>query len=177
MPTLAEVREEIYAGLLEVPFNRHVGVVIERQPPSDRFRIALPPKPEILGPDGQHSVAAVYTVGDIASSVEVCEEIAPRALELDLGAIFLTASARFRPCGPARGTLTASASLVSGLDAAVGRAKEAKKAMVETAVKVVGEDGELAGEHRMVFYVRFMEPSRVREMAPASSAIVRILES
>jgi hypothetical protein len=172
MPTLAEVQEGFYAGLLTVPFHRHLGVVIERTPSG--ARVAIPPKPEIVGPDGHHSPAAVYALGDVASSVQVCEEIAPRALELEMGAVFLTVSATFQPCTPARGTLEGSAKVVSGLDQEVGRAKETKKATVEVAAMVAGEDGEPAGEHRMRFYVRFMEVSRVQEMVPASSEIFRL---
>jgi acyl-coenzyme A thioesterase PaaI-like protein len=172
MPTLAEVQDVFYAGLLTVPFHRHLGVLIERT--QSGARVAIPAKPEIVGPDGRHSAAAVYALGDVASSVQVCEEIAPRALELEMGAVFLTVSARFWQHGPARGTIEATANMVSGLDEAVGRAKEAKKATVEVAATVAGEDGEPAGEHRMSFYVRFMEVSRVREMAPASSEIFRV---
>lgn len=172
MPTLAEVQEGFYAGLLTVPFHRHLGVVIERTPSG--ARVAIPPKPEIVGPDGHHSPAAVYALGDVASSVQICEEIAPRALELEMGAVFLTVSATFQPRAPARGTLEGSAKMVSGLDREVGRAKETKKATVEVAATVAGEDGELAGEHRMSFYVRFMEVSRVQEMVPASSEIFRL---
>ena len=172
MPTLAEVQEGFYAGFLTVPFHRHLGVVIERTPSG--ARVTIPSKPEIVGPDGHHSPAAVYALGDVASSVQICEEIAPRALELEMGAVFLTVSATFHPRAPARGTLEATANMVSGLDQAVGRPKETKKATVEVAATVAGEDGEPAGEHRMRFYVRFMEVSRVREMAPASSEIFRL---
>jgi acyl-coenzyme A thioesterase PaaI-like protein len=171
MPTLAEVQEGFYASLLTVPFHRHLGVVIERTPAG--VRVAIPPKPEIVGPDGQHSVAAIYTLGDVASSMQVCEEIAPRALELEMGAVFLTVSTSFQPGAPARGTLEATASLVSGLDQEVGRAKESKKATVEVAATVAGEDDGPAAEHRTRFYVRFMEVSRIQEMAPASSEISR----
>jgi acyl-coenzyme A thioesterase PaaI-like protein len=172
MPTLAEVQEGFYAHLLTVPFHRHLGVLIERTPSG--ARVAIPPKPEIVGADGRHSAAAVYALGDIASSVQVCEEIAPRALELEMGAVFFTVSARFWLLGPARGTIEATANMVSGLDEAVGRVQESKKATLEIAATVAGEDGEPAGEHRMRFYVRFMEVSRVREMAPASSEIFRL---
>lgn len=172
MPTLAEVQEGFYVSLLTVPFHRHLGVMIERTPKG--ARVALPAKPEILGPDGRHSAAAVYTLGDVASSVQVFEEITPRALELELGAVFFTVSASFELRAPARGTLEATAEMVSGLDQAVGRAKEAKKGTVEVAATVAGEDGQTSGEHRMSFYVRFMEVSRVREMSPTSSEIFRI---
>jgi acyl-coenzyme A thioesterase PaaI-like protein len=170
MLTLAEVQEGFYASLLTVPFHRHLGVVIERTPSG--VRVAIPPKPEIVGPDGHHSVATVFTLGDIASSVQVCEEIAPRALELEMGAVFLTVSASFQSRAPARGTLEVTANMISGLEQDVGRAKETKKAIVEVAATVAG-DGGPAGEHRMKFYVRFMEASRVQEMAPASSEISR----
>jgi acyl-coenzyme A thioesterase PaaI-like protein len=174
MPTLVELQQEIQAALLKVPFNRHLGVVFERDPDSGEVRTSIPPRAEIVGPDGQHSAATVFALGDIVSSMVVSEQIAPRALELDMGAIFFTVEARFRHHGPTRGTISASASLLRGLDEAVGRANRSRKATIEVAARVVGEDGELAGEHRMSFYVRLMEVSRVREMAPESSEISRI---
>ncbi len=172
MPTLAEVQEAFYSSLLTVPFHRHLGVVIERTPSG--VRVALPPKPEIVGPDGRHSPAAVYALGDVASSVQICEQVAPRALELEMGAIFFTVGAHMEQHRPAKGTIEASASMVGALDPEVGAAGESKKATVDVAATVLGEDGELAAEQKMSFYVRFMEVSRVREMAPTSSEIFRL---
>src|ERR1700730_17226396 len=151
MPTLDQVREGIIASLLEVPFNRHLGVVVERDPRSGAVRISIPPKPEIVGSEGQHSTAAVFALGDIVSSIEVCNQIAPRALELEMGAIFLTVAARLRPRGPARGTLTARASVLRGLDEELGHPKASKKSTIEVAAEVLAGDGDLVGEQQTSF--------------------------
>lgn len=172
MPTLAEVQKEFLASLLTVPFHRHLGIETETEPSG--IRVALPPKPEIVGPNGTQSPAAMFALGDAACSIRVCEEIAPRALELELGAIFFTVSARVQRLRPAGGRLAAEAEMLNGLEATVGGAKETKKATVDLAAKIFGEDGEQAAEQRMSFYVRFMEVSRVLEMAPAVSAISRL---
>ena len=177
MPTLAEIREGVFAVFLNVPYHTHLGIVFDTAADAGTARVSIPPKPEIIGPDGQHSVATVFALGEIASSVEVCEAIAPRALDLGLGAVLFTLGASFSPRGPARGVLTASVDLLNRLDEGVGGENEPKKGTIKTSVKVFGEDGELVGEQRLSFYVRFMEWSRVQEMAPAYMEIVRVLES
>jgi acyl-coenzyme A thioesterase PaaI-like protein len=177
LPTMAELRENIYASTRRVPYNKHVGVVIDPPSESEPVRVSLPPRPEITGPDGRHSMAAVYALGDICASLEVCEEIAPRALELEMGAIFFTVNTRFRALAPAGGTLTARARVIEGLGVGVGSRGETRKATIETAVEVHGEEGALVGEQRFGSYIRFMDLARIREMAPASSELVRIVES
>lgn len=172
---LAEIREGFYADLLALPFHRHLGVAVKEVPPPGLPRITLPPGPDSVGQDGQHSAAAVYTLGDIASAAEMWNEVAPRAMELEMSAIFLTVSASFELSGPARGTIEAITNLVSGLDDAAGETKTVKKATIDVEARIVGEDGELVGEHRTSFYVRFMEESRLRAMTPAASGIVRLI--
>lgn len=167
-PTLEMVQNAFYADLLSVPFHQHLGVEIERVPASGKARVTIPPKPEITAPDQQHSPAAVFTLGDAASAVEMCDAIAPRALEMGMGAIFLTVSAGFRPRGPACGTITATTSLVSGLKDADEGEKGVKKSTIVVAASILGEDGELAAEQRVSFYVRFMEEGRMRELVPSS---------
>jgi hypothetical protein len=175
-PTLEQVREAFYAELLNVPFDEHLGVALDRDAAPGQPRVTMPPKPEIVTPDGQHSVAAVYTLGEAASAIEMCDEVAPRALDLGMGEIFFTVSARFELHGPARGTIGAMTRLVTGLDEAAGKGKAARKAAVEVAAQVVGEDGELVGEQQFSFYVRFMEPSHMRAIVRPASAIGRLVE-
>ncbi len=173
--TLEQVQEAFYAELLSVPFHEHLGVALDRSVAPGEPRVTIPPKPEIVTPDGQHSVAAVYTLGEAASAIEMCDEIAPRALELGMGAIFFTVSARFVPRGPAAGTIGAVTRLVSGLDKKAGEGKASRKATVEVAAKVVGEGGKMVGEQRFGFYVRFMELSRMRAMVRPASEVGRLV--
>lgn len=170
MPTLEEVQESIYAGFDEVPYHKHLGLEIERTPPSGaKVSVAAPGK---AGPaPGEHSAATVYTIGDVACSAQVCELLARRALELELGALFLTVGASIRLHGPAYGRLEATATMAKGLDESSGAPR---KGTVETDARVVGEGGELVAEQRMRFYVRFMDPERIGEMAPGGSEIVRL---
>ncbi len=172
MTTLAEVREAFLESLATVPFHRHLGIEVEVT--GSGTAVALPARPEIVGPGGEHSPAAVYALGDAACSVHVCDEAAVRALELELGAIFFTVSSQTRRLGPARGRLTATSELLAGLAPGVGSPGSTRKGKVEVAARIYAEDGEQAAEQRMSFYVRFMEPDRVREMTPSSSAISRL---
>lgn len=164
--TVEMVREAFYADLLSLPFHRHLGVEIDPQA-SGETRVSIPPKPEITGPDGQQSPAAVFTLGEAACSVEMCDAIASRALEMGMGAIFLTVSSEFRPRGRPRGTITASTSLVKGLEGGKD-AKRIKKATIVAAARIVDGSGDLAAEQQVGFHVRFMDERRMRELVPTS---------
>jgi hypothetical protein len=173
--TIEEVREAFYAELLSVPFHEHLGVALDRGAQPGEPRVTIPPKPEIVTPDGHHSVAAVYTLGEAASAIEMCDEVAPRALEFGMGGMFFTVSARFEPRGAARGTIGAITRLVNGLDEAVHGGTAAKKASVDVAAVVVTADGTVVGEQRFSFYVRFMELSRMRAMVRPASEVGRLV--
>jgi hypothetical protein len=173
--TIEQVREAFYAELLSVPFHEHLGVALDRDAPAGEPRVTIPSKPEIVTADGHHSVAAVYTLGEAASAIEMCDEIAPKALEYGMGAMFFTVSASFEPRGPARGTIGALTRLVSGLDEAVHGGPAAKKASVDVAAEVVTEDGSVVGEQRFSFYVRFMELSRMRDLVRPASEVGRLV--
>jgi hypothetical protein len=174
--TIEKVRDAFYAELLNVPFHEHLGIALDREAPAGQPRVTIPSKPEIVTPGGQHSPAAVYTLGEAASAIELCDEIAPRALELGMGAIFFTVSAAFESGGPARGTIGAITSVVSGLEASVSGEPAPRKASVEIAAKVVNEDGGMVGEQRFRYYVRFMELSRMRDMVRPASEVGRLVE-
>jgi hypothetical protein len=173
--TIEKVRDAFYAELLSVPFHEHLGVALDREAPAGQPKVTIPPKPEIVTPDGHHSAAAVYTLGEAASAIELCDEIAPRALQLGMGAIFFTVAARFESHGPARGTIGAITSVTSGLEEP-GRGQAApRKASVEVAAKVVSEDGGAVGQQRFRYYVRFMELSRMRDMVRPASEVGRLV--
>jgi hypothetical protein len=168
--TLAEAREGFYS-VPTVPFNVHLGIVFEREQ-SGESRISLPPKPEILGPDGQHSVAAVYTLGDVASAVQACDAIWPRAADLGMVPLLLTTWAHFRSRLPARGTVSAVTNLVGDLDQALGEATGPRKATIEITADLFAEDGVQVGDYRTRIYARLMERSRARALAESVSEIV-----
>lgn len=171
--SLQEVRKAIDASILSVPLHRHLGIVLERAQ-SGVPRVLMPPKPQILDSGGNHSPAAVYLLADVAAGIRLCDEIAPRALEMDMGAMFLTVSAHFRPAAAASGTLQATAEVTKGLETARSDRK-LKKVTLEVTASVSGESGEPAGEQLVRFYVRFMEPSRIRDLAPDSSQLMQVL--
>lgn len=174
MRTLEEVREAVDASILSVPLHRHLGISIDRSATGEA-RILVPARPEIMGPEGHHSPASIYVAADVASAVCVCDEIAPLAVEMQMGAFFLTVSASFEPGAPSGGTLEAAAEMTRGFDAARSSDRPLKKGTLDVTAGVGAEGGAPTGEQRARFYVRFMEPSRMREIAPESSEIVRIL--
>jgi hypothetical protein len=167
---LAEARESFY-GVPTVPFNIHLGFVFEREH-SGEPRISLPAKPEISGPDGQHSIAAVYTLGDVACAVQACDAIWPHATDKGMIPLLLTTWARFVPHGPARGTIRAVTGLAGDLEGAL--AKGSRKATIEVTAELVGEDGAGVGEYRTRIYARLMEPSRAQALAASASDIVEL---
>ena len=173
--TIEQVREAYYAELLNVPFHEHLGIALDREAPPGKPRVTIPSKPEIVTADGHHSVAAVYTLGEAAAAIEMCDEMAPKALDFGMGAIFFTVGATFEPRGPARGTIGAITRLVSGIDEEVHGGPGAKKANVDVAAEVVTEDGVVVGEQRFSFYVRFMEWDRMREMFRPASEVGRLV--
>jgi len=164
--TLEEVREALRADLLDLPFHRLLGVEIEPGA-SAKPRVSIPAKPEISGPDRQQSPAAIFTLGEAACTVEMCEAVAPRAVELGMGAIFLTTAAEFRIHRPALGTIRAATSLIEGLQERAD-SKPLKKATVVAEARIVDESGELAAEQKSSFYVRFMSERMMGELLPTT---------
>jgi hypothetical protein len=174
MPTLEQVREAYEASFFSVPLNRHLGLSLERRH-GDGAKVVMPAKPGIVGPEGHHSPAAVYVAAEAAAAVRLCDEIAPPALEMQMAALFFAVSASFELGPPRGGTLEATAELTKGFEQARPGDAPLKKATLEVTAMVRAETGEPAAEQRVRFYVRFMKPSRIRELAPESSEIIRIL--
>ena len=174
-PTLEEVRDAFHADLLDVAFHQHVGIAFDREAPAGQPKLTVAARPEIASQEGEHSPATLYTLGDAAAALELCEAIAPRALELGKGAIFFTVSSSLRTSAPAVGTIGATAALVKGLDASVGKKGASRKGTVEVAAALVGGGGEQVGEQRSSFYVRFIDLSRMQDAFAPDSAIVRVL--
>ena len=174
--TLEMAQEALYAEFSTVPFHDHLGVALDREAPPGQPRVTLPARPEIVSEDGEHSPAAIYTLGEAASAIELCDAIAPRAVQLGMGAIFFTVAGAFELRAPARGTIGAITELAKGLEDGVGGDGGPRKARVEVASRVVGEAGELVAEQRFGFYVRFMERTHMREIVRPASAVGRLVD-
>ena len=173
--SLEEFRETNDASTLSVPLHRHLGIELEREP-SGRPRAKMAGRRELLGEGGVHSPAAVYVLADVAAGICLCDEIAPHALAAEMAAMFLTVSARFTPIGEASGALEATAEVTKGLGDGQG-GRPPKKATVDVVAHVHAAGGEPVAEQQASFYVRFMAPDRLRELAPESSQLVQVLEA
>jgi acyl-coenzyme A thioesterase PaaI-like protein len=177
MPSLEAIQEAFYADLLSVPYHRRVGISVQRGSEPDSPRVALPAGPGLAGPGGEISPAALFLLADAAAAVQMAGEVAPRALQVRLGAIFLTTTSRFRQLGPARGTVEASTELVRGLDEEAGRSRPARRAPVDVSVRLTDGAGVAVASHETSFQVRFMEPSRLRAMLGGSSEVLALIDS
>jgi hypothetical protein len=177
MASLEAIEEAFYADLLSVPYHRLLGISVSRGSELEPPRVTLPAAPGIAAAGGEISPAAMFALGDAAAAVELAADVAPRALELRLGAIFLTTTSRFRQLGTARGALAATTELVCGLDEEAGRSKRARRAPVDVSVLLSDSEGTPVARHETSFQVRFMEPARLRAMLGSSSEVVDLIDS
>jgi hypothetical protein len=177
MASLEAIEDAFYADLLSVPFHRRLGISVARGSELEAPRVTLPPGPGLAGPDGEISPAALFALGDAAAAVQMAAEVAPRALELRLGAIFLTTTSRFRQLSPARGAIAATTELASGLDEEAGRSKRTRRAPVDVTVLLSDAEGRPVARHETRFQVRFLEPARLRRLLGGSSEVVDLIDS
>ena len=80
---------------------------------------------------------------------------------------FTSRETRFTPRGPARGELRSTTRFVGDSAAAVEKLKRSRKVRVETEAELHDENGDLAGELLVSFYVRLMPLDRLKAMAGA----------
>jgi hypothetical protein len=156
-----------FYGFPEVPFHIHLGMRFERPDPTGPAEVLLPAGPEFTGPDGGQSLAAVYTLGEVAAGIAVCDALMLHAAEAETSMmpLVLTQETHFTPGEPARGLLRSETSFVGDSSKAVEKLKKSRKVKVETAARLFDEDKKLAGELRVHFYVRLMELERLKAMA------------
>jgi acyl-coenzyme A thioesterase PaaI-like protein len=176
MMTLETIQEAFLADVLSIPYSQHLGVVIERDPDGPA-QVKIPFKAELGGDGGQVSPAVLFALGDTASAVEMSREMAPRVIELEMGAMFLTASARFHQLAPAHGAIAAETRLIGGLDEDSGRSREARKTTIEVLAEISDESGATVAEYQTHFYIRFMPASQLRALVPGHSEVVEVLNS
>lgn len=158
---------EDFYGFPQVPFHIHLGMRFLRREPDGQATVLLPPSAEFTYPDGTQSHAAVYTVGEVAAGIAVCDALLLHAAEAEtsMTPLVLTRQTRFTPSAPAYGEIRSETAFVGDSGDAVERLRSSRKVNVETAAQLFGEDGKLAGELRVNFYVRLMELSRLKAMA------------
>jgi hypothetical protein len=160
---------EDFYGFPQVPFHIHLGMRFLRPKPDGPATVVLPANPKFMHADGTQSIAAVYTVGEVAAGIAVCDALVLHATQADtnMTPLVLTRETHFTPGAPAVGELRSETGFVGDASAAVEKLKGSRKIKVETEARLYGEDGELAGELLVNFYVRLMPLERLRAMAGA----------
>ncbi|HXR61558.1 MAG TPA: hypothetical protein VN732_09545 [Solirubrobacterales bacterium] len=158
-----------FYGFRDVPFHVHLGMRFERPDPNGDAIVTLPPAPELLNRDGTQSPAAVYTVGEVASGISLCDALAlygGGGDDEELVPLVLTRRTEFAPApAAARGDLRSRARFAEDADAATERLRTGRKANVEVECDILAADDEVVGTLRVYFYVRLMSLSRLESIA------------
>jgi hypothetical protein len=138
----------------------------ERPDPGGAAVVTLPAG-SAPGPDGVQSPAAVYTVGEVASGISVCDALALHGAGEDttLVPLVLTRSTTFEPGSEVSGDLRSRARLVGDAEAATERLRSARKVRVAVVCEVLGEDEALAGRVDVDFYIRMMSLDLLESIA------------
>lgn len=156
-----------FYGFPEVPFHVHLGMRFERLGPGGPAVVTLPSQPHLVEPDGRHSAAAVYTVGEVASGIAICDALALSSpdSETKLMPLVLTRRAVFRPALPPRGDIRSRAEALGDVAAAAERLRVRRKVNIEVQCTLRGDGDDVAGRLHVYFYVRMMELGRLEAMA------------
>jgi acyl-coenzyme A thioesterase PaaI-like protein len=157
-------------GFLDVPFHQLMGVRFSRG--EDGFSVvSLPPSPETVGPDGEQSGAALYTVAEISSALRACEDLAEETEKLAAGSypVLLARELRFRQLAPAYGEVSARAQFVGDSAEVLERLTTKRKANATLAVRIEAEGGEQVAEAETDFYLRIMTEDRLLAMTGAAA--------
>ena len=156
-----------FYGFPAIPFHVHLGMTFARPDPDGGAVLTIPAKPEIVGPGGQQSPAAVYTVAEVACGVAAADAL---LLHQTMGgdettALVLTRRIAFWPKRPAYGAISSETWLVGDADAALAKLLRTRKVDVETWARVRDESGSTACEMQAIFYARLMDRSRLQAMS------------
>lgn len=162
-----ELRERFY-DFPNIPLHVHLGITFRREDPMGPAIVKMPPNPEFMREDGTHSMAALYTIGEVSGGVAVSDEIVPHAVKLGMRPVVLTKGAEFSPKAPARGVIRGECYVAGDYDAAIARLNKRYKVDMDIGVKIYDEDDTLAGESIIHYYVRLMDESRLKSMAAMS---------
>jgi hypothetical protein len=160
---------EDFYGFPEVPLHIHLGMRFLRPDPDGDAVVEMPASPNIVDADGRHSLGAVYTVGEVAAGIAVCDALVLNAAEAETAMVplVLTRETQFTPHARARGTIRSQTSFVGDSAEAVERLRSSRKVMVKTEARLHDDEDTLAGELIVDFYVRLMDRSRLEAMAGA----------
>ncbi|HEX6753003.1 MAG TPA: hypothetical protein VF093_05400 [Solirubrobacterales bacterium] len=156
-----------FYGFPEVPFHVHLGMRFDRLGPNGPAVVTLPSQPHLVEPDGRHSVAAVYTVGEVASGIAICDALAlsrPDS-EAKLMPLVLTRKAVFKPAFRPRGDIRSRAEALGDVPAAAERLRVRRKVNIEVRCTLRDDGDDVAGMLHVYFYVRMMELGRLEAMA------------
>jgi hypothetical protein len=156
-----------FYGFPEVPFHIQLGMRFERPQPEGPALVTLPARPDLLGGDGRHSTSALYTVGEVASGIAICDALLA-GMSRDtttLMPLVLTTRAVFAPLIRAGGEIRSRTSFLGDAEAAVQKLGRTRKVKVEVQGEMLSHDDEVVGRIHVYFYVRLMELSRLQAMA------------
>lgn len=156
-----------FYGFPEVPFHIHLGMRFERPDPNGPAVVTLPTRSDLLGGDGRHSAAALYTVGEVASGIAVCDALLARISKdtTTLMPLVLTTRAVFTPLIRPSGDIRSRTRFLGDAVAAVQKLGRTRKVKVEVEGEMLNDHNELTGRIHVYFYVRLMELSRLEVMA------------
>ena len=177
MSRAREALDYFNAGVMDLPLHRRLGLSIVHDSQENRPRVVMPSQPALVGPDGSHPPATLFTVAEVCGGVQLADEVLPLVVGRGMGAVSLTITAHFRPLRPAYGAISGSAEVVTDLKVLETQGKPPRKAKFDTSSTLTAENGETVAEQKTTFYLRFMPPSRLRSFGHAYSGLVRILES
>jgi acyl-coenzyme A thioesterase PaaI-like protein len=162
---------ESFWGFRDVPFHQLMGIEFSRDPDGSAV-VSLPASPEVVDGAGEQSVAAVYTVAEIASALRTCDELAAHAdeeLPDDVYPVMLAREVRFRTLAPPRGDIAARTRFVGDTDEVLQRLRTRRKGNVTIEVRITGDGDEPVGEAEIDFYVRIMSEERLLAMTAAAA--------
>jgi len=156
-----------FYGFRDVPFHVHLGMRFERPDPEGAAVVTLPAGNSLRGPDGAQSPAAVYTVGEVASGISVCDALALHGAgeNTTLVPLVLTRSTTFEPREDVSGALRSRARPAGDAKAATERLRSARKVSLAVKCEVLGEDDTPAGDISVDFYIRMMSLDLLESIA------------
>jgi hypothetical protein len=162
--SMDELRARFY-DFPTIPLHMHLGITFEREDPDGPAICTLPANPDFLWPEGPHSEAAIYTIGEVSGGVAVSDAVVPVAAQMGKRPVILTKKATFKTLGQARGSMTGICEVHGDYEAAKERMAKRFKADVAIAVKIMDEQGTQVGESILYYYVRLMDESRLAAMS------------
>jgi len=158
-----------FYGFPEVPFHVHLGMRFERSDPRGPATVTLPARHDLLADANRHSIAALYTVGEVAAGIAICDALLLGAREVTTTRVplVLTRRAVFEPLARPRGNIRSRTMLVGDVPAALDKLRSSRKVKVEAAGAIVDDHDGVAARIRVFFYVRLMEMSSLQAIAGA----------